>query len=343
MAKLLHEIEWSEPLVAPKPDTDYVSELVSRLSPWLGAAALSLAEPEKVAYAPLKLMGLAFFVTSQENACRYCYGEARAVMKIWGYSERQIQDLEHEASLADGQTQRVAEFARKLAKSNPSPAREDREALVRQGLSPEAVSEIAARVIKTCFSNRLSTFLALPPNRAMENLPDSFAGKVFGYFVRRRMLPRRAPPPGRFINAGRFAAIIDAAGNNHIAAWLRTLADGWLGSTVLSNRCKLLMMAVIARQLGSQLCEEQARQSLGEEGLSARETTAILSTLSSAALTALETTLLRWTRETVWYEPRTIQQITQRLQAEVGEQRTLEAIGAAAVCNSLARLSLVKQ
>ena len=43
-------------------------------------------------------------------------------------------------------------------------------------------------------------------------------------------------------------------------------------------------------------------------------------------MTALEATLLRWTRETVWYEP-----------------RALEALGGAAVCNSLARLALVRQ
>ena len=52
---------------------------------------------------------------------------------------------------------------------------------------------------------------------------------------------------------------------------------------------------------------------------------------------------MRWTRETVWYEPRAIQDSTRRLLAEVGEQRALEALGSAALCNTLARLALVRQ
>jgi hypothetical protein len=60
-------------------------------------------------------------------------------------------------------------------------------------------------------------------------------------------------------------------------------------------------------------------------------------------MTDLETKLVRWTRETVWYEPRIIQDSTRRLFADVGEQRAIEAVGTAALCNSLSRLSLVRQ
>jgi len=60
-------------------------------------------------------------------------------------------------------------------------------------------------------------------------------------------------------------------------------------------------------------------------------------------MTPLESTLLRWTRETVWYEPRTIQASTRRLLEELGEEQALEAIGSAALGNTLARLSLVRQ
>jgi alkylhydroperoxidase family enzyme len=237
----------------------------------------------------------------------------------------------------------VVEFARKLAKSNPSPAREDREGLLKEGLSPEAVAEIAACVVKACFVNRISTFLALPPNQALENLPDSFVGGVLGFFVRKKTLPRRAPPPQGLRYEGPCAAIIAAAGKTWIAAWLRILTDGWLASPALPNRSKLLMLAVIAKQLGSELCEEETARSLGQEGLSAKEIATILATLSSTVLTPLERTLLRWIRETVWYEPRVIQDNTRRLLAELGEEKTLEAVGTAALGNALARLSLVRQ
>jgi hypothetical protein len=172
MAKLLQEIEWESPLLGADTGTGFMTEL-SRLSPWIGTTIASFSEPMKFSHATARHMGIAYFVTSQENACRYCYGVARATMQIWGYSEKQIQDLEHQATLADGITRMVVEFARKLAKSNPTPAREDREALIAAGLNPEAAPEIAACVAEACFANRIATFLALPPNLAVEKIPTS--------------------------------------------------------------------------------------------------------------------------------------------------------------------------
>jgi alkylhydroperoxidase family enzyme len=343
MAKLLNEIEWEEPLLAHRKDISLEAEAQQRMSPWLGKAVSSLADPDRVSHAPFHLMGISYFVASQENACRYCYGMARAIMKIMGFKEKQIQDLEHEASLADGLTRQVVEFARKLARSNPSPARRDQEALVAAGLSEEASCEIAANVVKACFANRIATFLALPPNEAIEKLPNGLLGRIRGLLVGRKYGSRRVPPPAQFHNEGPCARIIAAAGHNPIAAWLRGLTDGWYASPLLSSRSKLLMLAVIARQLGSRLCEEEATEGLAREGFDPQETQSLLATLSLASMTALEATLLRWTRETVWYEPRAIQNSTRRLLAEVGEQRALEALGSAAVCNSLARLALVRQ
>jgi alkylhydroperoxidase family enzyme len=343
MAKLLHEIEWEMPLIAPGDGTKSEAELMKRMSPWLAEAVSTFYDPEKVSYAPLKLMGISYFVASQENACRYCYGEARALMKIWGYSEKQIQDLEHEANLAGGLTRNVVEFARKLAKSNPSPARKDSEALLQEGLSQEAVSEIAACVVKACFANRLATFFAMPPNETLEKLSNRPFGRILGVFYRKKIVPRKAPPPEDFRNKGPFAEIIAAAGKTPIASWLRARTDGWLASPMIPKRDRLLMLAVIARQLGSLLCEKEAMSFLAEEGLSDMETSDILSTLGSPAMTPLGSTLLRWIRETVWYEPRVIQTSTRKLLADVGEELTIEAVGTAAICNSLARLSLVRQ
>jgi alkylhydroperoxidase family enzyme len=343
MAKLLHEIEWSEPLLTPRPNASPEADLTERLSPWLRKAVGSLADPDQVSHAPLHLMGISYFVASQENACRYCYGMARAIMKIAGFKEKQIQDLENEASLADGLTRQVVEFARKLARSNPSPARRDQEALVAAGLSEEAACEIAANVVKACFANRISTFLALPPDEALERLPESLFGRIQGLFLGRKFRARRVPPPTGFRNEGPCARIIEAAGRNPIAAWLRELTDGWFNSPLLPRRSRLLILAVIARQLGSQLCEQEASDGLAREGLPAQDTQDLLATLSPASMTDLEARLVRWTRETVWYEPRAIQDSTRRLLSEVGEQRALEALGSAAVCNTLARLALVLQ
>jgi alkylhydroperoxidase family enzyme len=343
MAKLLNEIEWSEPLLGLRPDADLEAEAGRRMSPWLAKAVNTLSDPDRVSHAPFHLMGISYFVASQENACRYCYGMARAVMKIFGFRENQIEDLEHEASLADGLTRQVVEFARKLARSNPSPARRDQEALVAAGLSEEASCEIAANVVKACFANRIATFLALPPNAAMEKLPNGPLGWIRSRMFSRKFASRKVPPPPEYRNEGPCARIIEAAGRNPTGAWLRGLTDGWHASSRLPSRSKLLMLAVIARQLGSQLCEEEAAAGLAREGFSPAQTQSLLATLSGATMTELEATLLRWTRETVWYEPRVIQDSTRRLLGEVGEQQALEAVGSAAVCNTLARLALVRQ
>ena len=339
----LPEIEWGEPLLTPVVEAEYEAEFLKRMSPWLTSAVLSLNDQQKVAYAPLRVMGIVYFITCQENSCRYCYGVARALMKIWGYRERQIQDLEHEANLADGSTRKVVQFARKLARANPAPAKEDREILLRDGFREEEIAEIAACVVKACFANRMATFLALPPNVAIERIPNTLFGKLFSIILRKKSEPRKAPPPKGFRQSGPCAEIIAAAGNSYLAMWLRGLTDGWLASPVIPRRSKLLMFAIVARQLGSRLCEEEARVHLEREGLSPPEIDAILSTLTSPGMTDLETKLVRWTRETVWYEPRLIQDSTRRLLADVGEQRAIEAVGTAALCNSLSRLSLVRQ
>jgi alkylhydroperoxidase family enzyme len=334
MAKLLQEIEWEAPLIATQAE-------LGRLSPWIGDVLVS--DPIKFSYVTFQLIGITYFVTSQENSCRYCYGTARAMMQIWGYGEKQIRDLEQQATLADGITRKVVEFARKLAKSNPSPARDDREALIAGGLSPDVTSEIAACVAEACFANRIATFLALPPNLAVERIPTSLFGRLILPLIRKRLLPRKMAPPQDFRNEGPCAPIIAAAGRTPLAVWLRRVTDGCMSSPVIPRRSKGLMLAVIARQLGSRLCEEETRESLTADGMPAEDVQAILSTLSSPAMNGVEERLLRWTRETVWYEPRVIQNSTRRLLGEVGPEIAVEAIGTAALSNTLARLSLVRQ
>jgi alkylhydroperoxidase family enzyme len=342
MAKVLQEIEWGAPLVSIQTP-DYEAALSKKLSPWLQKTAAAITGPVVFSYADPKLIGISQLVTSQENACRYCYGVERAIMKFWGYSEKQIRDLEEEASLADGITQRVVEFARKLAKSNPTPAKKDRDALLTEGLSEQAICEIAAHVGESCFANRMATFLALPPNTAVEQLSNGFLSRLLVRVFKKKAVARKVPPPSHFRNEGPCAGIIEVAGNTHLAMRLREMTDGWLAEEVIPKRSKVLMLAVIARQLGARYCEGEALEVLGEEGLSKRDVGEILATLSAPLLTQIEKRLLRWTRETVWYEPRVIQNSTRRLRDEVGESLTLEAIGTAAIGNTLARLSLVRQ
>ena len=342
MTKLLQEIEWEAPLV-PIQSPDYEAELSEKLSPWLQKSAQVITGPVVFSYADPKLIGISQLVTSQENACRYCYGVERAIMKFWGYSEKQIRDLEEEASLADGITRQVVAFARKLAKSNPTPAKQDWDGLLAEGLSQQAISEITAFVGESCFANRMATFMALPPNAAVEKLSNGFLGRLVVKLFKKKAIARKVSPPVDFRNEGPCAGIIEVAGNTHLAVRLREMTDGWLASEVIPKRSKVLMLAVIARQLGARYCEEEALEVLGKEGLPEKEVVEILAVLSSPLLSDIEDRLLRWTRNTVWYEPRVIQNSTRKLLDELGESLTLEAIGTAAIGNTLARLSLVRQ
>ena len=72
MAKLLQEIEWEAPLV-PIQSQDYEAQLSKKLSPWFQKTVVAITGPVIYSYADPKLIGISQLVTSQENACRYCY------------------------------------------------------------------------------------------------------------------------------------------------------------------------------------------------------------------------------------------------------------------------------
>ena len=108
-----------------------------------GACACWLLCP--ITELPLRLADLVFLVVSQENSCRYCYGAARAHLRMLGYSERVISQIEREPQLAelDEKDQAFIRFCRNLARSNPRPARAQRDELIRLGFSPRQIKEAA--------------------------------------------------------------------------------------------------------------------------------------------------------------------------------------------------------
>jgi hypothetical protein len=73
MATLLHEIEWEAPLVSIE-STDYEAQLSKKLSPWLQKSVVAITGPVVFSYAEPKLIGISQLLTTQENACRYCFG-----------------------------------------------------------------------------------------------------------------------------------------------------------------------------------------------------------------------------------------------------------------------------
>jgi alkylhydroperoxidase family enzyme len=264
-------------------------------------------------------------------------------MRISGYSDEQIRDLERDVQLADGVTREVVSLACKLAKSNPRPVREELAELGRYGLDPKAAAEIVFLIAGACFANRVATFLALAPERSLERSAETRMGRFIGSIVIRakHMKTRKVGPSAPVVDVGVLAPLIRQLPDAPIAAWFAQLVAQCFDAPALSRRTKLLILAVVARTLGCHFCEEAARVDLQNSGLDPESFKRILETLSGPELTATEGRLLDWARETVRYETGMIQKRTRALAAEVGDAVLLEAVGAAAVSNTAVRLAML--
>jgi alkylhydroperoxidase family enzyme len=355
MAQLLNEIEWGSPLVGPvvvpeweveaKEKFGGSSDYLRRVAPipWLRrtCAAWPLCP---ISVLPVRLADLMFLVVSQENSCRYCYGAARAHMRILGYSERVISQIEREMQLAelDEKDEAFIRFCRNLARSNPRPARAQREEMIRLGFSQQQVKEAAFLIANHCFHNRVATFLAAPPVLGYERLGRSFLGRLL-----RPMLAtanrRSVPVPADFVApaGARFASITGALAGLPAAYLLDQTLNGAFDSPVLSRRIKALMFAVVARMLECGFCQPESRKLLQNEGFDARETEACLASLTSPKLDARESAILAWVRETVHYQPSQIQKRTRALSDAIGSEAMLEAVGVASLANATVRIAML--
>lgn len=366
MARLLSEIEIAEPLLPVAADPAWEAEMLSRGGrpnnvdlrmspvPWLREYCFAARTYfYNVAEMPERLFPMTAMVVAQENACRYCYGLNRAVLKISGYSDSFIDGIEREVRLAelDERESAVLAFCRRLARARPRPPRAEADALIALGYTPLAVAEIAACVAGSCFYNRVITMTACPPQDDVEaagRSPLDILKGITAAFLQsiaaRRQITRQIPSlPAVALRDGPFGAVLVGVAGLPAAASIKAAVDGVLASTVLSPFAKGLIFAVVARALGSPICESEARRLLLSEGMSDGEVDQALATLQSARLPAAEQGLLVWARHTVHYESSDIQRKTRALAAELGNRVLLEAVGTAALANGLARLAMLQE
>jgi alkylhydroperoxidase family enzyme len=355
MAQLLNDIEWGQPLVPPVVVPEWETEAKQRFGgssdllrriapiPWLRRAVAAWNLYPLTAL-PVRLADLAFLVVAQENSCRYCYGAARAHMRILGYSERAIGEIEREMQLAelDEKDQAFIRFCRSLARSNPRPAREPREELSRAGFSTQQVTEAVFLIVDHCFSNRVATFIAVPPATGYERIGRSLLGRLLRPLLA-RVNRSSIPIPADFVPAesDRFASVIVPLVGHPAAHLLHQTLQGAFESPVLSRRIKALMFAVVARMLECRFCEPESRKLLREEGLNDGEINAALSALALPGLDARESAVLAWVRDTVRYQPNHIQARTRVLAEAIGAEAALEAVGVAALANATVRLAML--
>ena len=362
MALALHEIKWSDPILPARPDPAWEAEVKRRggritevdrriaPSPWVREAGFSVMTYRPSAM-PERLYRICSLVTSQENACRYCYGANRAYMKILGYSESFISRLERDVQMAelDERERACIDFYRNLARSRPRPPRRERDKLVDMGYSAPAVNEMAFAVAIGCFYNRVSTLIACPPEAGFERLADSIVGRMMGLAAPllevlsrsgRRAKPDEVDDSPDLTGSG-FAPVVASLAGLPSFKVMHSMLQGAFASDVLSTATKALMFAVIARTLGCSICETEAVKLLVREGLSEREIQTALATLQWKGLGPQQADLLSWARHTVYYETGKIQPLTRQLGAAIGDAALLEAIGVASLANSTVRLAML--
>lgn len=293
-----------------------------------------------------RMADLCAFVTSQENACRYCYGSTRAFLRLTGMSEGALSAFERDLQLAEASDADLAllDFCRKLAQSNPRPARPAYDKLRAMGVSDAAVREASFLVVVTCVANRVATILGVPADLDLEGLPDKPLVRAFRPIVvwaAMRMAKPARRPAGARAYTGPYAKVLRVLGDSPWALHLGDALDAMFETGALGRRASLLVFAVVARGLGCELCEDEACRQLRADGLGDDELTRIVTLLDSPSLTPTERAVIELARNTVRYEASGIQDHARALAAEVGRDLTIEAVGVAGMANAVVRLAML--
>lgn len=357
MAQLLNQIEWGEPILPSvrvseweseiKADIGFIPDFLTRVSrsPWLRKVCLIWSRVPVKEF-PRHLADIAALVVAQENACRYCYGIARSQMRLFGYSEEMISNIERDRHLAelDEKERYFIRFCRNLSRSNPRPPKEDLKKLIELGYSPLAVAEMAFLIANHCMLNRVGTFLSCPLGNVFGKLEQNFLARLLRPLVARKirnMAWTNIPPLPE--KKGYFSGIVQEISDLPVASLLYETIEGAFSTDILSMELKILMFAVVARSLNCTSCLEETENMALGIGLTNGDFKAALSSLTSPRLSESEGKILRWTRETIHFQSGTIQKHMRTLAEEVEDEVLLEAIGIAALANSIVRLAVLSK
>jgi alkylhydroperoxidase family enzyme len=355
----MRDVEWLPPLLEKHRDRERLARLEARAGRPQGTLAYFVASdwvPETNSELNVALFtrthldhGLADFVglaISRDNSCRYCFAASRTLLIMVGYPREAITRLEQDLAIAnlDEKTRAALAFARRLSRSDPHPSAADVDALARVGISGIAYRELAVAVSLWGYFNRVSTIAAIPPE-AMEVLPDRWALRLLRPFVagriertyRTRGRETRLPPEMR---GGPCAQAINALDGLPQAPALRRAVDAMWASDGLSRRARALMYATIARALGCPAAEAEVVALLDDEGVDAATIGGVLRHLDAPGLSDTERMLVRFARETVWYEPAPLQRRAHEVRERLSEREFVEVIGTVSLANMICRLHL---
>ena len=350
------DAQWGECWLEPRPVPADLAAAIKKFThgemtewgrrlgtvPWVPRAFLRAVD-ERAAYIPDGIWDLIHFVVSQDNACRYCYGATRTVLKILGYGDAAIDRLERDIQLAELTPKEKAalHFARRLSLANPLPDAAELRALADAGFTGPQTAEIAFAAAFSGYANRVATMFAFPPDR-LEGMLRNPVVRLLRPLVARQFRAKRLPAAALPApNAPPFAALIARLEGSPTAHALRHMLDDALASPVLPRRTKLLMFAVVGRALASDHVIEEAERALAADGLSPDDVEDVVANLGSERLDERERLLVPFARETVRYRSLAIQQRTRDLSARLGIDELIEAVGVASLANSVGRLAVL--
>ena len=311
--------------------------------PWLARAVVDL-RPEYglLMHVDESLADLIALVVSQENSCRFCYAAMRLLLWAKGVSNERLERVEQELACGghSSRTAAAVAFGRAQSRSRASSMSDALAALRREGFSDDEIREIAYVVAETDFSNRAHTILAMPA-QPLEHIPQQWHMRLLRPWLKRmlfRCRRRGQPTPVEDAPSYPYANLVRLYAGSPIATALRCTLDAMWESPHLTRRCKLLMLAVIARGLGCKTCALDLGGALQQEDVDARVLADVVTHLDARELNDVERRLVMFARETIWYEPAVVQQSARALRRTLSGAQLLEAVGVAALGNGLCRL-----
>jgi alkylhydroperoxidase family enzyme len=354
MASALEHVAWETCLVDPQPDRALEAYARRKTGipfpsiryftpvPWLARALIDL-HPEYglLMHLDQNIADLLILIVSRENSCRFCYAAQRALLFAQGMSEAHIQRLEQElsAGLAPRAAAAIA-FGQTQSRVGPAAARDACEALRCAGFGDEEMKEIAFTVAATDFLNRAHTIPAIPA-RPLERMPDQLLPRLLRPVISRiieRHRSRGRSTPLEHAPSHPYARLIERYAGSPIASALGQTIEAMWASPHLTRRCKLLMLAVIARGLGCEVCALEIGKALEAEGLNESTLARILTHLDAPELHEIERLLVRFARETIWFDPAALQRRARSLRDRLSVPQLIEVIGVTSLANGLCRM-----
>ncbi len=356
----MRDLEWEACLIEPRPDRA-LERRIRRESGFVGSTVAYFGSPEWVASAVARfnhdlrhrvkmsqrLANLVGLAVSQDNSCRYCYAVHRAMMRGVGYPNRDIARLEQLLHTGDLEPKERAalDFTRRLSRSNPLVGPSDLRALRGAGFDPSAVAELVSHVGLFVFFNRLSTLLALPPQRVemLAHHPLAvLAQPVIGPWMRRLIGSAEPMTLREEQTRGPFAAVVLAFDGLPMAISLQAAMRDAFASAVVPARTKALMFAIVARALGCTHSEQEALRLAAAEGVAEEEASFVVAHLSSPSLSPLEALVFPFARDTVRYgQPAPIQRRTREVADALTREELVEVVAVISLANLVCRMGAV--